>query len=176
MIKLVPTVSFNCTVLNCISWSCVHPSLPFASSSSLALISWFAVNLEAIWARRTVLLSCCSVNIGASSSFLYVSRVGGPHTGTERTEEGGVETEGGSAWLFNTLNCPLRVSHQVRWKNRPRPEEPPLPQCIRTSLAPPPWGQAPPPWGQAPPPWGQAAPGPPTPKRKRDYSSKGRYY
>lgn len=58
---------------------------------------------------------------------------------------------------------------RFHWKNRVRPEEQPLPQCVHTSLA------------LAPPPWGPAVPSGPQwtctpPKRKRDCSPKGRNY
>lgn len=58
---------------------------------------------------------------------------------------------------------------RFHWKNRVRPEEQPLPQCVHTSLA------------LALPPWGPAVPSGPQwtctpPKRKRDCSPKGRNY
>lgn len=81
----------------------------------------------------------------------------------ERSSDWGV-TDG---WLFNTSTVPYGSPIRFHWKNRLRPEEQPLPQCVHTSAAP------------ALPPWGPAAPSGPhwtctPPNRERDCSPKGR--
>lgn len=87
------------------------------------------------------------------------------------------EAGGSSDWgVWETVGflTPSTVPYgspiRFHWKNRVRPEEQPLPQCVHTSpaLALPPWGPARP----SGPHWTCTTP----PKRKRDCSPKGRNY